>query len=522
MREQPVIKTKARTIIHVGAGTGKRLAEWQSDGPDKIVLVEAERSAAVRLSKKGATAPNVQVVQAALGTEAGDAELSVWNFSRLNSLQEPTPDLKDLYPGLIRKDRQIVPMITPAELFATVGDVARPLAVIIETPGNEMVFLTASKADAVLDQIDQIEIHAPEDALYNGAATRAELEAWLTHEGFAVTARDNSDADWTVLHLVADHRARALSEAKARIDALSQTIAAGEITLAETQSALKAAKDRAEGAEAALAEARTATEAKTEALAERDAALKAEKARSEGLQAVLTEAQAAAEARSKTLAERDAALKAEKARSEGLQAVLTEAQAAAEARSKTLAERDAALKAEKARSEGLQAVLTEAQAAEEAKSKTLAERDAALKAEKERATGLEKTLADTTAAAKTSEKVRAQLLDRVAQLQDDLKRNEFEQTKLRQDLSLALRAQNRLDVDFRDLQERYGHIHGIKQQQDELLRQLTPQLQRAAQEIKALADENMLLPHQAQKKSVTSQSVGTRKSKTAARKRARG
>lgn len=310
MSEQPVIKTKARTILHVGAGAGKRLAEWQSGGPDKIVLVEAERAAAARLSQKAATAPNVQVVQAALGTEAGDAELSLWNFSRLNSLQEPTPDLHELFPGLIRKDRQIVPVITPADLFAMIGDVARPLSVIVETPGNEMVFLTACKADGVLDQIDQLEILAPEDAFYNGAATRAELETWLVHEGFAVTARDNADADWTVLHLAADHNARALSEAKARIDALTKTIVAGEATLSETQSALKAAKERAEMLETALAEARAATDAKTKALAERDAALKAAQDRAAGLETVLAEARLATEAKAKTLAERDAAIKA--------------------------------------------------------------------------------------------------------------------------------------------------------------------------------------------------------------------
>jgi FkbM family methyltransferase len=345
MSEQPVIKTKARTILHVGAGAGKRLAEWQSGGPDKIVLVEAERAAAARLSQKAATAPNVQVVQAALGTEAGDAELSLWNFSRLNSLQEPTPDLHELFPGLILKDRQIVPVITPADLFAMIGDVARPLSVIVETPGNEMVFLTACKADGVLDQIDQLEILAPEDAVYNGAATRAELETWLVHEGFAVTARDNADADWTVLHLAADHNARALSEAKARIDALSKTIVAGEATLSETQSALKAAKERAEMLEAALAEARAATDTKTKALAERDVALKAEKGRSEGLQAVLTEARAATETKSRALAERDAALKAAQERAEGLEALLAEARAATEAKTKALAERDAAMKA---------------------------------------------------------------------------------------------------------------------------------------------------------------------------------
>ncbi|MBQ0751854.1 MAG: hypothetical protein KBT70_16790 [Roseovarius sp.] len=461
MSEQPVIKTKARTILHVGAGAGKRLAEWQSGGPDKIVLVEAERAAAARLSQKAATAPNVQVVQAALGTEAGDAELSLWNFSRLNSLQEPTPDLHELFPGLIRKDRQIVPVITPADLFAMIGDVARPLSVIVETPGNEMVFLTACKADGVLDQIDQLEILAPEDAVYNGAAPRAELEAWLVHEGFAVTERDNADADWTVLHLAADHNARALSEAKARIDALTKTIVAGEATLSETQSALKAAKERAEMLETALSEARAATDAKTKALAERDAALKAEKGRSEGLQAVLTEARAATETKSRALAERDAALKAAKERAEGVEAALSEARAATDAKTKALAERDAALKAAQERAAGLEAALTEARAATEATSRTLADRDAALKAAKERAEGVEAALSEARAA--TDAKTKA-LAERDAALKAEKGRSEGLQavlTEARAATETKSRALAERDVALKSAQDRAAGLETV-------------------------------------------------------------
>lgn len=465
MSEQPVIKTKARTILHVGAGAGKRLAEWQSGGPDKIVLVEAERSAAARLSQKAATAPNVQVVQAALGTEAGDAELSLWNFSRLNSLQEPTSDLHELFPGLIRKDRQIVPVITPADLFAMIGDVARPLSVIVETPGNEMVFLTACKADGVLDQIDQLEILAPEDAVYNGAATRAELEAWLLHEGFAVTARDNADADWTVLHLAADHNARALSEAKARIDALTKTIVAGEATLSETQSALKAAKERAEMLETTLVEARAATDAKTKALAERDAALKAEKGRSEGLQAVLTEARAATEAKSRALAERDVALKSAQDRAAGLETVLAETRLATEAKAKTLAERDAALKAAQERAEGLEALLTEARAATEAKTKALAEREAAIKAATDKVSELEATVADLGKQRHSAEQ----------------KRDEAMST-----LDFQTRFQAMLQVDIEALRGRLEQSETQRQRQEELLGKLTSKLSLAAEYLRHL------------------------------------
>ncbi|KGM88492.1 methyltransferase, FkbM family [Roseovarius mucosus DSM 17069] len=255
MSEHPVIETKARTFIHVGAGAGKRLAEFQRHEPDKIVLVEAERSAAARLTQKNATASHVQVIQAALGREEGEAELSLWNFARLNSTQEPTSELHELFPGLIRKERQSVPVITPARLMSEMGPVKRPLSVILETPGNEMIFLEACKADGVLDQIDQLELLAAEEVLYEGAATRAELEAWLSEEGFVVTLRDEEDADWTVLHLVADQKSRALLRAEARIAELSATVASLEAALKAT----RARADQQESAQSAAVEAKIST-----------------------------------------------------------------------------------------------------------------------------------------------------------------------------------------------------------------------------------------------------------------------
>lgn len=284
MSEHPVIKTKARTFIHVGAGAGKRLAEFQHHEPDKIVLVEAERSAAARLTQKNASASHLQVIQAALGREEGEAELSLWNFARLNSTQEPTSELHELFPGLIRKERQSVPVITPARLMSEVGPVKRPLSVILETPGYEMVFLEACKADGVLDQIDQLELLAAEEVLYEGAATRAELEAWLSDEGFVVTLRDEEDADWTVLHLVADQKARALLRAQARIDALNENVASLEATLSEMHAALTAANERAEQHESALS---AAADAKAKALAERDAALKSATEKTSGFEATM-------------------------------------------------------------------------------------------------------------------------------------------------------------------------------------------------------------------------------------------
>ncbi|WP_375553451.1 FkbM family methyltransferase [Roseovarius mucosus] len=462
MSEHPVSKTKPRSFIHIGAGTGKRLAELQKHDPDKIVLVEADRNAAARLTQKSASASNVQVIRAALGKEEGDAELSLWNFSRLNSTQEPTPALYELFPGLIRKERQIVPVITPAQLLSEMGTVARPMALILEAPGNEMNILNACKADGMLDQIDQLEILAAEDAFYDGAVTRAELEAWLSDEGFDVTLRDEADADWTVLHLKADQKARALARAQTRIETLRTSLASLETTLSETQAKLKAAKERAELQVAALSEARAATEAKA-----------------------------------KTLAERDAALKAAQERVVAIETALTEARAATEAKTKELAERDAALKAEKGRSEDLEAELAEARAVTDAQSKVLAERDAALKAANDKMSGIETSMLDL-------EKQRHSAVQ---------KRDEAVST-----LDFQTRFQAMLQVDLENLRGRLEQSETQRQRQEDLLGKLTAKLSLAAEYLRQLppSDQESLASDPAQKLSPPRRRSAGKKQKTKA------
>ncbi|WP_439525439.1 hypothetical protein [Roseovarius mucosus] len=497
MSEHPVSKTKPRSFIHIGAGTGKRLAELQKHDPDKIVLVEADRNAAARLTQKSASASNVQVVRAALGKDEGDAELSLWNFSRLNSTQEPTPALYELFPGLIRKERQIVPVITPAQLLSEMGTVARPMALILEAPGNEMNILNACKADGMLDQIDQLEILAAEDAFYDGAVTRAELEAWLSDEGFDVTLRDEADADWTVLHLQADQKARALARAETRIETLHTSLASLETTLSETQAELKAAKERAELQEAALSEARAATEAKAKTLAEREAALKTAQDRAERLASAVSETQAAMETKSRALAERDAALRAEKGRAEGLEAVLSEARAATEAKAKTLAERDIALKAAQERVVAIETALTEARAATEAKTKELAERDAALKAANDKISGIETSMLDL-------EKQRHSAVQ---------KRDEAVST-----LDFQTRFQAMLQVDLENLRGRLEQSETQRQRQEDLLGKLTAKLSLAAEYLRQLppSDQDSLASDPAQKLSPPRRRSAGKKQKTKA------
>ena len=368
MQDQNDLTARSATVIHLGAGRGKRLDEFRASGAVKIVLVEPMADAARALARQAAADPGVTLCHGALGKAPGEATLNCWNLAQMNSRREPTALLRDLFPGLRLQDRKPVPVLPPAQLVTDIGGIDRPACLILQDPGSEMEILQAWKADGLLDQIDRIELHAPAAVLYDGAVPCGDLEAWLIAEGFAVTARDDEDPDWPILHLRADHTARALARAETRIADLAQT-------LTERDTALKAAQEKIAEQETALAEARRARDDKAKALTERDAALKA------------------------------------------AQDKIAEQETALGDRARTI----------------------------------------------------------------------SALRDQVAQLTDQLQRDQYDQRRLAQDLGLSLRARDRLEADLQDLRQRHAQVLAVSQQQDALLRQLTPRLQRAAAELQMLS-----------------------------------
>jgi FkbM family methyltransferase len=266
------------TIIHLGAGEGARLQEFRDRGTRQIVLLEPAAEAAKALESRVAGCRKTRVINAAAATRDGQGDLHVWNLARLNSLVPVSPQMHDLYPGLRQRSQQTVRLLSPRRLLAEIGEIERPLLLVVETPGSEREALEGWKADGLIEQIDQIELHCAEEALYEGAATRAELEAWLAEQGFEVAARDRDDPDWTVLHMRADHAARALKRAEAEIAEHLETISQQAKALEEGKVAFTQVSERAEALEKTLAE-REAALAEVQAQAEKHAArLKAEEA----------------------------------------------------------------------------------------------------------------------------------------------------------------------------------------------------------------------------------------------------
>lgn len=284
------------TIIHLGAGHGQRLQEFRDAGAHKIILVEPQADAARNLARSVGKHDDVDVFAAAISTNDGEGNLWVMNLPTLNSVAKPTAELRLLYPGYRVREKQQIKLLSPANLMRDLGEFERPLLLVVETPGSEMAVLEAWKVAGLLDQIDLLELRCSEEKLYEGAATRADLEAWLIAEGFGILEKNRTDPDWPVLKLHADEKARALVAAEMRISELESVIEQDKISLKsrteERDAALSLAADlerMAEQRETALADMKGASSQGIAVLAKRDTELKTAIARVASLEGTISQ-----------------------------------------------------------------------------------------------------------------------------------------------------------------------------------------------------------------------------------------
>lgn len=508
--------TASGTLVHIGAGSGERLAAQQSSGLSRIVLVEPDPELAAALIRQTRDEPRIEVLPLAVAGADGEATLEVMNFPDLSSLRRPNAALRGLFPGLRARAQPVVEVLSPATLLARLGPLDQPLHVILEAAGAEQEILTGWKAAGALAQIDRLELRCGEEPFHDGAAGRAALESWLVAEGFALDRRDQTDPDWPVLHLRADAHARAqtaaLTEARTALQALESRAQQAETALTEAEARARAAAasaaTRLAALEQSLAEAQSALAAKAASLSEAEARISGTTDRATSLDTALAEAKTALEAKATALTDTEAKLKTATDRAVTLDKALTETKAALAAKTTALTDTETKLKAVTERSAPLDKTLTETKAALAAKATALTDAEAKLKAATDRSAALDRTLTETKAAlaSKTTslaeaeklatsrstriaelDKTIATLRSQLSQANEDLSRNVFDLRSTRNELGLALRLQTTAQSELQELRQRYEAVQAIKQEQDDLLRQLTPRLHEAARQLQNFA-----------------------------------
>jgi chromosome segregation ATPase len=359
------------------------------------------------------------------------------------------------------------------------------------------------------------------------AATEDKTKGLTDAQTRAKTAEDKAAAINTSLteaRAATEDKAKALTEAQTRAKTAEEKAATLNASLTEARAATdekskalteaqtraKTAEDKAAALNTALTEARAATEDKTKALTEAQTRAKTAEEKLAALNASLTEARAATEDKAKALTEAQTRAKTAEEKLAALNTSLTEARAATDEKSKALTEVQSRADTAEDKAAALNTSLTEARAATDEKSKALTEAQTRAKTAEDKAAALNTSLTEARAAtedkakalteaqsrAKTAEEkiktldaAHARMTKLVAQHADDARRYQLDLLQARKDLGVAMRMQTLAQEDLKELQTRFEASQAIRGEQEALLRQLTPRLRLAAQQLHALTQD---------------------------------
>ena len=513
------------------AGALEALLEATLSGaPDrKVLVIEADPDRAAKLETQ---LPQAQVIAAAVGAQAGEAELVQYNFPGLAGITPPLPALSAILPGLREVSRKQTAMIGVDAVVKWLGKrgAAGPLDLYIDAPGSEMAILDGIAAAGLLAVCARLRLRCGAEPMFEQAAGRDALLERCLAEGLKLVQEETDDPDFPEMFFEVDLAARALEEARSELAKLKRKSTAdkAQITkLKKEQAATAAQLEEATQASTTEQAQKTAAQAQIATLTTQLEALQAEVGEEQQTTSQIRDAlhkrNGELEARSKAMEEARTAHEAALAELQAeLDKVRDEMKTASEADRKNLVQvrdklnkRNSELEAVQAQAD-TQAVELEAQAkALKSAKKKLAKREAKLETSAaelaealmqiDRLEGQVRSLEE---AQKTGQQNLAQARDtlnkrslaletRTKELEDARAEAaqyagrpsepdadtlaQLEQSKA--DLAVALRMQMLAQSDLRDLQARFREVSQARAAQQTLLEKLTPRLQQAAQQL---------------------------------------
>jgi len=180
-------------IVHIGAGRGADLPRWLATDPKAVVLVEPDPGAQQALNAAAQSDARVKVVEAAISSDPKAGPLNRFEFGELNSLRAPT-GLLQLFPGLESPREEDVELRDPKALIERLGlDAKAANILVIEAPGEAMAIVQSLQKAGLLAGFAALRIQTGRDSLYQGAATSAELVAFLAEAGFEMAGPEGGD-----------------------------------------------------------------------------------------------------------------------------------------------------------------------------------------------------------------------------------------------------------------------------------------------------------------------------------------
>ncbi len=321
-------------------------------------------------------------------------------------------------------------------------------------------------------------------------ARLADTEAALAASEAAATSaqadRKSAEARIEAISALAAQRLSKLTGLETALEAAAKVSAVTEARQKDLAERVRAAEGKLAAHDRDLTLARHSLQEKSASLTEVETALAAAQAAAAAAIADSAAAEARIDVASSTAAERLLKLtETEKALS----------RATAEARSAATALQEMQTLADGLRGDlvKLQAQELEREQAATDQAATLSNVTTDLARSDQKATGLQAAVAERDGKLKTSgdrlaaqDRTVADLRGQIRILNEDAQRSAAEVQAARQDLGTSLRLQNRLRADLGDLQDRFASLQEVRREQDDLLRQLTPRLRQAAQQLQSL------------------------------------
>lgn len=179
--------SKLDAVLHVGAGMGRELDHYLRREADRVLLVEANPKLAARLRARARNAAQIEVIDAAVAANGGEATLWFLNKPQETSLYRPT-QLLERYPNLRVTHRESIRTITLGELVERLSpDPSRNNLLVLELQGAELSVLRLIP-EKLLQKFSWIITRSSNEALYDEGAQLEDVESALRTLGFARAA----------------------------------------------------------------------------------------------------------------------------------------------------------------------------------------------------------------------------------------------------------------------------------------------------------------------------------------------
>ncbi|MHA6964312.1 hypothetical protein [Zobellella denitrificans] len=226
--------TNLHTLVHIGAGAGNQLAEYQRLKLQKLVLIEPLPTQAKELRRLTADMPNAEVWELAVSCQANNqpATLTEYNLAQASSLH-PATGLSQLFPGIKAVQQHQVTTITPQTLIERLQlNPEQTNQLVVEANGEELAILDSLLEQDQLSLFRHIQVSMPDIALYQSPHNPGELLPKLEDHCFDLLEVDNSDPDLPLWQLALNPTKQQL---KVALQTLQQTQKAHQATADENK-----------------------------------------------------------------------------------------------------------------------------------------------------------------------------------------------------------------------------------------------------------------------------------------------